>query len=64
MKTIEFVKHFIGCDVSKDTLDFALYEKGKDYRMFHHLQVSNDKDGYRNMRKWMKGLGSMSRTLA
>ena len=57
MKTIDSAKHFIGCDVSKDTLDFALYEKGKDYRMFNHLQVSNDKDGYRKMRKWLKGLG-------
>ena len=57
MKTIDSAKHFIGCDVSKDTLDFALYEKGKDYRMFNHIQVSNNKEGYRNMRKWLNGLG-------
>lgn len=57
MKTIESAKHFIGCDVSKDTLDFALYEKGMDYRKFSHLRVSNDKEGYRNMRKWLRGLG-------
>ena len=57
MKTIESAKHFIGCDVSKDTLDFALYEKGSDYRSFNHIQVSNNKGGYRNMRRWLKELG-------
>ena len=57
MKTIESAKHFIGCDVSKDTLDLALHEKGKDYRIFNHIQVSNNKEGYRNMRKWLRELG-------
>ena len=56
MKTIESAKHFIGCDVSKDTLDFALYQKGTDYRMFNHIQVRNNKEGYRDMRKWVRGL--------
>ena len=57
MKTIETEKHFIGCDVSKDTLDIALYEKGKDYRMFNHVKVPNNKEGYRHMRKWLKEIG-------
>ena len=57
MKTIESAKHFIGCDVSKDTLDFALYEKGRAYHLFNHIQVSNNKEGYRDMRKWLRGLG-------
>lgn len=56
MKNLSFKKHFIGCDVSKDTLDFALYERGKDYRAFEHLQVKNNQEGYQAMRKWLRTL--------
>lgn len=56
MNTLQDFKHFVGCDVSKNTLDFALFEPGKDYRLFQHIQVSNDIDGFRQMRSWLRGL--------
>lgn len=57
MKNIADIKHFVGCDVSKDTLDFALYERGTDYRKFRHIRVSNDMAGFRAMRKWLREAG-------
>lgn len=56
MKTIAELKHFVGCDVSKDTLDFALHERGKDYRQFQHIQVPNSTEGFQAMRKWLRSL--------
>lgn len=56
MKDLSTKKHFVGCDVSKDTLDFALYERGKDYRLFEHVQVSNNLEGFQAMRKWLRTL--------
>lgn len=56
MKDLSTKKHFIGCDVSKGTLDFALFERGKDYRAFEHVQVKNDIEGFQTMRKWLRGL--------
>ena len=44
----------MGCDVSKTTLDFAIYERGKDYRMFPHIQVANSVEGFQAMRKWLR----------
>lgn len=54
MKNLLNYKHFVGCDVSKNTLDFALFEPGKDYRLFQHIQVSNNLDGFRQMRSWLR----------
>lgn len=54
MKDLSNFKHFIGCDVSKNTLDFAIHEKGKDYRMFEHIQVTNNLEGFQAMRKWLR----------
>lgn len=56
MKTIAELKHFVGCDVSKDTLDFAVHERGKDYRQFQHIQVPNSTEGFQAMRKWLRSL--------
>ena len=56
MNTLQNYKHFVGCDVSKNTLDFALFEPGKDYRLFQHIQVTNNLDGFRQMRSWLRGL--------
>lgn len=53
MKDLSELQHFIGCDVSKDTLDFAIHERGKDYRLFNHIQVPNSKEGYQSMHKWL-----------
>lgn len=55
MKEISLAQHFIGCDVSKNTLDFAIYERGTDYRSFEHIRVENSLDGFRAMRKWLRG---------
>jgi transposase len=56
MKDLSTKKHFVGCDVSKDTLDFALFERGKDYRLFEHIQVPNNTEGFQAMRKWLRSL--------
>lgn len=57
MKDLSTKKHFVGCDVSKHTLDFALSERGKDYRTFDHIQVPNTTEGFQAMRKWLRGKG-------
>lgn len=56
MKNLLFFQHFVGCDVSKDTLDFALYESGKPVKSLQHIKVSNDLEGFQAMRKWLRGL--------
>ena len=54
MKDLSNFQHFVGCDVSKDTLDFAIYERGTDYRMFEHVCVPNSTEGFQRMRKWLR----------
>ncbi len=54
MKDLASYKNFIGCDVSKNTLDFAIHAKGTDYRQFIHVQVSNTKEGLAQFLKWLK----------
>ena len=54
MKDLSDIKHFIGCDVSRATLDFAIYKKGNDYRTFQHIQVPNSTEGFQAMRKWLR----------
>lgn len=56
MKDLSDKQHFVGCDVSKDTLDFAIHERGRDYRTFEHIRVPNTLDGFRAMRKWLRSL--------
>lgn len=57
MKDLCNFQHFVGCDVSKATIDVAFHERGKDYRTFSHIKVSNNLDGFRAMRKWLKENG-------
>lgn len=57
MKDLSAKKCFVGCDVSKQTLDFALFERGKDYRTFEHIQVPNTTEGFQAMRKWLRSKG-------
>ena len=57
MEDLSTLQHFIGCDVSKATLDFAVFERGKDYRTFQHIQVPNTVEGFQAMRKWLRSLG-------
>lgn len=54
MKDLSNFQNFVGCDVSKNTLDFAIFERGKDYRSFEHIQVPNDTEGFQAMRKWLR----------
>ena len=54
MKDLSNFQHYVGCDVSKSTLDFAIFERGKDYRSFAHIQVSNNTEGFQALRKWLR----------
>lgn len=54
MKDLAHFKNFIGCDVSKKTLDIAIHARGTDYRQFRHIQVSNSKAGFGELLKWLK----------
>lgn len=56
MKDLSTKQNFVGCDVSKDTLDFALYEKGKKYSSFQHIKVDNNLEGFKAMSKWLRSL--------
>ena len=47
-------KNFVGCDVSKNTLDFAIHTQGLVYKQFPHIQVSNSKEGFCQFLKWLK----------
>lgn len=46
-------RYFVGIDVSKDELDFALIESNK---VLLHLEVSNDKKGIEQFVKQVKSL--------
>lgn len=54
MKDLSYFKNFIGCDVSKKTLDFAIHSQQKDYRQFQHIQVPNTKEGFGQLLKWLR----------
>ena len=55
MKDLSTFQHFVGCDVSKDTLDFAIHKRGVDCRSFRHTRVSNSPEGFQTVRKWLRG---------
>ena len=54
MKNLLDYKNFIGCDVSKNTLDFAIFKNGVRYKQFEHNQVTNDNAGYKELLKWLR----------
>lgn len=54
MKDLSTLQHFVGCDVSKDALDFAIYQRGTDIRSFEHVCVPNNTEGFQSMRKWLR----------
>lgn len=54
MQDLSSKQHFVGCDVSKDTLDLALYQGKTSYRNFEHIRVSNDATGYATFIKWLR----------
>lgn len=47
-------KQFIGCDVSKDKLDFAIHVPREEERLYPHIVVTNDKKGYNAFKKWLR----------
>lgn len=57
MEDLSRKKHFIGCDVSKDTLDFGLFIPKTDFRKFPHLKVENTPNGYREVVSWLRKQG-------
>lgn len=54
MKTLAEKQHFIGCDVSKSTLDLAIHERQTNPRSFKHIKVSNDPAGFKETLKWFR----------
>lgn len=57
MEDLSELKHFIGCDVSKKTLDFGIFIPKTDYRKFPHTKVSNTPEGYREAIVWLRKQG-------
>lgn len=45
-------KHYVGIDVSKNTLDVAIITNANDTA--HHIQISNDKTGFKQLTSWFK----------
>ena len=54
MTNLAHYKNFVGCDVSKETLDFAIYTPETPYRKFQHIQVENSKSGFKEMCRWLR----------
>lgn len=57
MEDLSKKKHFIGCDVSKDTLDFGVFIPKSDFKKFPHLKVANTPAGYREVVSWLRKQG-------
>ena len=53
---MNFVR-FIGIDVSKKTLDASIFQPGEVINKFPHIQVRNDKQGFRDLLRWTKDQG-------
>ncbi len=45
---------YIGIDVSKKWLDAAIFVENSDLKGYVHTQVSNDKQGYKELLRWLK----------
>lgn len=58
MEDLSKKKHFIGCDVSKETLDFGFFIPKTDFRKFPHLKVENTPTGYREVISWLRKQGA------
>ena len=48
---------FIGIDVSKKTLDASIFVAGEVINKFPHVQVRNDKQGFKDLLRWAKEQG-------
>lgn len=47
-------KVFIGCDISKKTLDYAVHRRDCHERDYPHVQTENNLAGFRAFKKWLK----------
>lgn len=45
-------KHYVGIDVSKNTLDVAVIMNANG--LPHHIQISNDRDGFKQLNSWFR----------
>ena len=48
---------FIGIDVSKKTLDASIFVAGEVINRFPHIQVRNEKQGFKELLRWIKQQG-------
>ena len=48
---------FIGIDVSKKTLDASIFVAGEVINKFPHVQVRNDRQGFKDLLRWAKTQG-------
>ena len=48
---------FIGIDVSKKTLDASIFVAGEVINRFPHIQVRNEKQGFKELLRWAKEQG-------
>ena len=48
---------FIGIDVSKKTLDASIFVAGEVINRFPHIQVRNEKQGFKELLRWAKQQG-------
>lgn len=47
-------KVFVGCDISKKTLDYAVHRRDCNERDYPHVQLDNNLAGFRAFKKWVK----------
>jgi transposase len=48
-------KWYVGIDVSKKTLDVAVYDSSERLKDKNHIKVFNTKEGYKEMLSWFRG---------
>ena len=53
---MKFIR-FIGIDVSKKTLDASIFQSGEVINKFPHIQVRNDRQGFKDLLRWTKEQG-------
>ena len=47
--------HYIGVDISKRTIDVAIYVKNQAKKgAFPHETFSNSEDGFKDMKRWLR----------
>jgi transposase len=47
-------KCYLGIDISKDTLDIVIFNKGNNYDKENYLRIENNNSGFKGMLQWFK----------